>query len=311
MAGAASCCPARATTPTRFRSSKRRCVSEGMSRASSACGSWRALLRAKRDEIDREPRDQLSRDALDLARRLGDRGTLAYALAGRWAAMLGPAHARGRETDVAELVRVAEASGDAELAFEASLHCLLEHVATGDAASFVAVLDKMDRTAQALQQPAQLWAWPRLGPASRSSKAGSTRRPRGLRRQCVSASARSAGMQSCTASSSRSRCDASAGSSKAWSARSTAAIVECPTRPVFRCVRAALAVELDDLERARLILVDLAGDGFAAIPVNNDWSLSTALLAEVIAALADASRVRRSSTARCSHRRPCAARPWR
>jgi hypothetical protein len=66
-----------------------------------------------------------------------------------------------------------------------------------------------------------------------------------------------------------------------------AAIVESPTRPVFRCVRAALAVELDDRDRARMILDDLAKDEFAAIPVNNDWSLSTALLAEVIAALGD------------------------
>ena len=52
---------------------------------------------------------------------------------------------------------------------------------------------------------------------------------------------------------------------------------------------AALKTELGRLDEARRILTDLAGErfDFAAVPVNNDFLLSTALLAEVATACGD------------------------
>jgi hypothetical protein len=55
----------------------------------------RALLLARlagamRDELDPAPRDRISREAVEIARRLGNPATLAYALDGRFAAIWAP-----------------------------------------------------------------------------------------------------------------------------------------------------------------------------------------------------------------------------
>ena len=105
MAGAASCWPRAGSDPYAVPLLEEALRLRGDEQSELRVRLMARLAGAKRDEIDRGPRDALSREALDIARRLGDRGTLAYAMAGRWAAMLGPAHAPGRDTDMAELVR--------------------------------------------------------------------------------------------------------------------------------------------------------------------------------------------------------------
>lgn len=61
-----------------------------------------------------------------------------------------------------------------------------------------------------------------------------------------------------------------------------------PSRPVLRCALAVAMSELGRPDGSRRLLDQLSRDDFAELPVNNDWLLSAALLAELIASIGDA-----------------------
>lgn len=63
-----------------------------------------------------------------------------------------------------------------------------------------------------------------------------------------------------------------------------------PARPVLRCALATAWGELGLRDGSRHLLDQLARDDFAELPVNNDWLLSAALLAELIASIGDLGR---------------------
>ncbi|TMK96317.1 MAG: hypothetical protein E6G40_12465, partial [Actinobacteria bacterium] len=115
------------------------------------------LAGALRDDADAERRDTYSRQAVEIARRLGDASTLAYALSGRSAAiwLLGNINERLAVAD--ELLQVAERAGDRELAFEAHTHRYLSLVERGDIEAAQADLEIRERLAGELGQPAQHW----------------------------------------------------------------------------------------------------------------------------------------------------------
>ena len=92
-----------------------------------------------------------------LARRLGDRAALAYALEGRHCANMGPGMVERRRAIADELIAVAEQIEDTERAYagqEYRFHALLE---VGDAATARQAFEAMTRIAEELRQPAQLW----------------------------------------------------------------------------------------------------------------------------------------------------------
>jgi len=99
----------------------------------------------------------MSDEALEMARRLGDRGALAYALEGRHCANMGPRTVVRRRAIADELIAVAEQVEDTERAYaghEYRFHALLE---LGDAATARQAFEAMTRIAEELRQPAQLW----------------------------------------------------------------------------------------------------------------------------------------------------------
>ncbi len=63
-----------------------------------------------------------------------------------------------------------------------------------------------------------------------------------------------------------------------------------PTRSLCRCVLANLHSELGRHEEARSIFEEYAASGFAELPLDDEWLLSTTLLSEVCTALADVPR---------------------
>ena len=92
-----------------------------------------------------------------MARRLGDRAALAYALEGRHCANMGPQTVDRRRAIADELIAVAEQIEDTERAYaghEYRFHALLE---AGDAATARQAFEAMTRIAEELRQPAQLW----------------------------------------------------------------------------------------------------------------------------------------------------------
>jgi tetratricopeptide (TPR) repeat protein len=110
-----------------------------------------------RDTLPPEPREAMSDEALQMARRLGDRAALAYALEGRHCANMGPRTVDRRRAIADELIAVAEQIEDTERAYaghEYRFHALLE---AGDAATARQAFEAMTRIAEELRQPAQLW----------------------------------------------------------------------------------------------------------------------------------------------------------
>jgi tetratricopeptide (TPR) repeat protein len=114
------------------------------------------LAGALRDQPSVEPRSSISREAVAIARRLGDPGTLGYALVSLVTATWGP--------DVSELVevvdevkRLAEETGDAERMFQWGW---LQHIiwmSLGDTLRLADVAETHRAVADELKQPSQQW----------------------------------------------------------------------------------------------------------------------------------------------------------
>jgi DNA-binding SARP family transcriptional activator len=114
------------------------------------------LAGALRDQPSLEPRSSLSRQAVEIARRLGDPDTLGYALVGLAMATWGPE--TGELAAIADEVRqLAQETDDRERAFQA---CWLAHTASmtvGDPARVLALADEHRALANELKQSS--WQW--------------------------------------------------------------------------------------------------------------------------------------------------------
>ena len=110
-----------------------------------------------RDTLDRDARVAMAQRALDIARRLGDEATLAFALEGRYEADWSP-DALGERLAIAdELIEVAESSGDAERAYSGHDCRFYGLVEAGAMRRAYEDHEAANNLAQELRQPAQLW----------------------------------------------------------------------------------------------------------------------------------------------------------
>jgi DNA-binding SARP family transcriptional activator len=110
-----------------------------------------------RDTLPAEPRKAMAEEALEMARRLGDPATLAYALEGRYETYWGPDELEERLAIANELIQVAETAGDPERAYaghDCRFYVLLE---AGDLPGAYQDHEASSRLADELRQPAQLW----------------------------------------------------------------------------------------------------------------------------------------------------------
>lgn len=112
------------------------------------------------DEID-----DLSRRAVELARRAGDAPTLAYALMARIHCVSGPDAFEDRRGFIDEVIALSQGRG--ELAINAYLWRFGDEMQFGDRTSSQAAGEKLIRAVQDLRQPRDLW----LVPAVRSREA--------------------------------------------------------------------------------------------------------------------------------------------
>ncbi|HET7856273.1 MAG TPA: hypothetical protein VFL41_07430, partial [Gaiellaceae bacterium] len=103
------------------------------------------------------PRVLMADEAVEMARRLGDPATLAYALEGRCEAYWGPDALDERLALADELIQVGESSGDLERVYaghDCRFFGLLER---GDILAAVREHEAASRLADDLRQPARLW----------------------------------------------------------------------------------------------------------------------------------------------------------
>ena len=247
------------------------------------------LAGALRDQPSLEPRASLSRQAVEIARRLGDQDTLAYALSGLFTATWGPDIEELAEI-AEEVTRLAEETGDPEAALQA---CWLRHIAwltLSETERVAPIADEYRALAQELKQPSHQWyvavmrsVWAlfrgefeeaerlvddaqRIGSRAQTWDAGCSYRLAlfALRRE-------------------QGRLDEIEGIIKA-------SVVEYPGYRVFRCLVVLLECELGREAVAQHDLEELAAEDFAALPRDGEWLFCLCTLAEVAARLHDRDR---------------------
>jgi eukaryotic-like serine/threonine-protein kinase len=115
------------------------------------------LAAALRGEPSRERRERICEEAIETARRIGDPGAIAYALAAAEAAMHAPHTAQRRLDEGREIISLAAATGDRERLFDGHEHSFWAAWELGDPYARAVELDSMTRVTEELRQPAQLW----------------------------------------------------------------------------------------------------------------------------------------------------------
>jgi DNA-binding SARP family transcriptional activator/tetratricopeptide (TPR) repeat protein len=115
------------------------------------------LAAALRHGPSRDQRERMSEDAIQIAHRLGDRATLAYALAAAEAALYAPYTAHRRLAEGEEIVSLVAGTGDRERLFDGHEHSFWAAWELGDPDRRAIELAAMTRVAHELRQPAQLW----------------------------------------------------------------------------------------------------------------------------------------------------------
>jgi DNA-binding SARP family transcriptional activator len=254
------------------------------------------LAAALGDDPDGEERERLSREAVELARSDGDGSTLAYALVARLSAIWSPAFAAERLAIASELVELVAAIGDKERAVEAHglrFNALMELCRIEEA---FADLAARDRLTNEMGQPAQLWVQLVLE-TNRSLFVGE-----------LEAAERTLS-ESFELRESRGRAAEPAFELQRFVLRREQgrlaeiepalerSVADHPKRRVLGCAQANLTAELGRLDVARRHLARLSEQDFAALPLDGDWLVSAAFVAETCNTVGD------SEAAAALHRR--------
>ena len=246
------------------------------------------LAGALRDQPSLEPRSSLSREAVEIARELGDPYTLGYALVSQFTATWGP------DSDLIgiaeEVTQLAEQADDLELALDA---CFLRREASlevGDEDRIAAATVQHRALADELRQPQQQWYdvvmssnWAlfrgdfaeaerqaeealRLGKRAVESEAWVSYRLTqfGLRRE--------------------------RGGLEEIEELIRRGVHDHPGYRCFDCLVALLDCELGRQDAARTSFDDLAAHEFADFPRDSEWLFRLSILAEVAALLGDRDR---------------------
>ncbi len=254
------------------------------------------LAGALRDHPTPRRRSLLSREAVVIARRLGDRATLACALEGTYAALSWPRDAEAWLAMARELRQLAEETGDWEQAFSSHFHAFGALMVRADVRAADAELAGMAALAQDLRQPAQVWSLS-IAQGMRALLSGRIEQAERLMHEFAELGPGGQGsdatdfyyvlnLQSWAVRREQGRLTEVEPSLVSF-------VEEYPNLFLFRCLLASLHAELGRAAEAREELERLAADDFADLGVGTEWFLAASLLARVCAFLGDEARAAR------------------
>jgi tetratricopeptide (TPR) repeat protein len=248
------------------------------------------LAGALRDQPSSEVRDALSGRAVEMARRLEDPSTEAYALAGRYACIWGPDNTEELLGIADRIVELAELVNEPERALEGHLVRHTSLMILGDIPGAKAALDRAGSLAEELRQVLQRWyvacyrtilglfegryreAEARIEETLALGERAQDLDPQVAYRLQLFALRREQGrLQEMEDVIRRS-------------------IDEYPWYPLFRCALAHLHAVTGHEHQARGSFEELAATDFASIPRDNQWLLAMTLLPEVARFLGDVRR---------------------
>ena len=246
------------------------------------------LAGALRDQPSTEPRASLGAEAVGMARRIGDPETLTYALLGWWGgALLGPDELDRQFSVAAELDELAQRIGDRELPTNAVWVRYIASLTRGDSWEARRQHSILSHLAAELHQGPQLWYAGVMGTVI-ALQDGRFAEAERLIEETVAL-----GRQA-----------------QAWDADASRlfalfvlrreqdrlaeveddvrrALVTHPGYRSLRCMLLAVLLDAGRLDEARGLFDQLAVDGFAAFPKDNEWLFAMTLFSEAAVALGD------------------------
>jgi class 3 adenylate cyclase len=250
--------------------------------------------------VDAEGRsNDLGIEALEMARRIGDSPSLAMALIRRqFTGGVGPDETLRRLRESDEMHDLAKRLGDRELELRAHAYRLRDRLELGDMRDVDVDLAAFERLAKELRQPTHLWHVPGMKamralidgrfadaePLIEEALEGGTRAEESIAPQFH-------GIQVALLRRLR-RSEADVAELGDLVANLADLAERFPAIPAWRCSLAATHAELGHHNEARAAFESLAADDFAGLPLDAQWGISLALLAEAAVFLEDVPRAR-------------------
>ncbi len=239
-----------------------------------------------------ERRETLCREAIAMARRLGDSGVLAYMLrSAHWALWAPPENLQGRLALAHEVLELAERDGHPAMLFEGHALYLGDLLEMGDIAGGQATLQSCCRLADQLRQPYHRWitAISRFVLALAQGKLAELEQlaEDGLQTGQEAQNENAAvvyGLQIAALLRESGR------NEELEPLMMSFADAYPFIRPSIRCALAVLYCEEGRLAEAREEFERLAANGFADLPRNTAWLFDLAYLSEICASVGDAGR---------------------
>ncbi|HET8821709.1 MAG TPA: BTAD domain-containing putative transcriptional regulator [Thermoleophilaceae bacterium] len=264
--------------------------------ASGALGENDSTLRARllarlagalRDEPSLEPRSSLSREAVEIARRLGDKETLVFALTSHFMATWGP-DVDGLVAIAEEVGRLAEETGSADAALDAlTLKGIVAWLTLADEAETMDTA--YDALARQLAQAAPQWQGAMqnaLWALFRGDFANAER----LEEQALRAGDARSSDADCSHRLAMFILRRAQGRLAEVEDLIRDAVCRYPGYRSFRCLIVLLECTLGHEQEARRAFDELAEADFAALPRDSEWLFCLSILAEVAAYLHDRDR---------------------
>jgi DNA-binding SARP family transcriptional activator/tetratricopeptide (TPR) repeat protein len=241
-------------------------------------------------DSSRRRRFDLSAEAVEMARRLDEPAVLAWALDGRKVAIWGPDTLEEHWAIIDELRDLAETAGDPEQLVDAHICALIKLFGRFELGRFDVEHARATKAAAQLRQPGQQWLVAVMAPVHALLMGRLADAERlideafELGRHAAPWNARvSALLQRFALRGLERRLE-----EVERDLRSAAA--ENPWYPTLHAALASLYAGLGDTQACRAAFEGLAGDGFAAVPMDDEWLLTMGLLAEACAFLGDTER---------------------
>ncbi len=235
-------------------------------------------------------RVQLSEDAVAMARRLGDRATIASTLSARYLTLWGPENSTQRLQIATDVVALGEEARDRELVLRGHVWRIVSLMELGDWVGADIELAIHARLADELRDPLHLWQVP-LYQCNRAMLEG---RMADAERLAAEAFATGRGVQAQNAAQlyavqlfalrmMQGRLREVEQSLEEFARR-------YPAAPVWRAAAAFASAAMGRTEHARRAFEALSGSGLAEVPRDGEWLSTVALLIRTGALLGDAPR---------------------
>jgi hypothetical protein len=257
---------------------------------------WRVRLLARlacalRGSRDRERREILSRQAVEMARDLGDPRTLLYALVGLCGATWWPENPEERLSIAAEILEDARAVDESEREFQGHLVREIAFLELGDIPRFEAELAYLASPPEEVRSPAQRWMVAALranlaiqqGRLADAERFATEARDLGARSMLFDAQAHFASHTYFIRT-------------EQGRPREALELVQHAAErfkwyPFLRCELAGLHLQMGDERGARALYEELAADRFGSLPRDNEWIFALTLLAPLSVRHDDRERV--------------------